>query len=272
MASPKIVSTRNYRMFRRSDDNRIVDLKQHKNLRDSMKKYGFLSSFPIVCHRNGDGGLVVDDGQHRLAIAEELGLPVHYVAEQAQFDIALINSTAKVWTIGDYAAKYAANGIDSYIEGLQFAEQYGIPVGNAFALLAGTVSVNNVIEDYRGGTFQVKEREHAHMVAGLYSRLAELSPCMKTNQCVYACISVCRVEGFEPDRLITSASRNREKLVKYATKDGFLELFDELYNFKYSKKVPLKFMAMEAMKARNAITVKSTQKANRELAAAAKAV
>jgi len=250
-------------MFRRSDENRIVDLKQHKKLRDSMKTYGFLPAFPIVCHRNGTAGLVVDDGQHRLALAEELGLPVHYVVEDAKFDIAFINCTSKGWGLRDYAAKFAANGIESYLEGLQFCEQYNIPIGTGFGLLAGTVSINNVIDEYRSGTFKIKEREHADMVAGLYSRLVELSPILKTNPCIYACVSVCRVDGFEPERLISSASRNREKLVRYSSKDGFLDLFDELYNFKYSKKIPLKFMATEAMKSRNVI-IASKEKASKK--------
>jgi ParB-like chromosome segregation protein Spo0J len=76
----KIVNTRNYRLFERdSGENRPLDIKKHKKLMESMKKYGFLEVFPVVVTRNGGDKLIVKDGQHRIAIAEALGLPVYYV-------------------------------------------------------------------------------------------------------------------------------------------------------------------------------------------------
>ena len=122
----KITATKNYRLFHRSDENRALNLKKHKKLYESMRLYGFLPSFPIVCYRDAKGNLVVKDGQHRLAIAEELGLPVYYVEESIDFDVAVVNCTPKGWTLVDYAQKFAANGVSSYQEHLDFADRFGI--------------------------------------------------------------------------------------------------------------------------------------------------
>lgn len=157
MPSRKIQATKNYRLFRRSDENRPTDLKKHKKLEQSMQHYGFLASFPIVCARDKDGNLIVKDGQHRLAIAEKLGLTVFWVEETTEFDIAEINGTGKIWTVRDYAETHAANGLQQYQDGLDFANTHGLSIGTAFALLAGTTSFGNCINQFQDGTFKIKD-------------------------------------------------------------------------------------------------------------------
>src|SRR5262245_51957840 len=103
-----------------------------------MKKYGFLEVFPIVVYRNGSDHFVVKDGQHRLAVAESLGLTVYYVEDDTDFDVAKVNEATKIWVLRDYAQKFAANGVKPYQEGLEFAERHGLPIGTAFSLLSGT--------------------------------------------------------------------------------------------------------------------------------------
>jgi len=117
---PKINVTKNYRMFGRSADNREVDLKKHRRLYESMRRYGFLPCYPIICPRDANKHLYVKEGQHRLAIAEELGLPVYWVETDVDFDVAVVNCTQKVWTPIDYAKKHAADNPD-YREGLDFS-------------------------------------------------------------------------------------------------------------------------------------------------------
>jgi hypothetical protein len=140
----KINVTKNYRLFSRSEENRPLDIDKHRKLEASMKLYGFLACFPIVCFRNADKALIVKDGQHRLALAESLGLPVFWVEEQTDFDVAKINCTSKVWTLRDYAEKFMQNGIKSYQEGLEFTDIHKLPLGTAFSLLGGTTSFGNI--------------------------------------------------------------------------------------------------------------------------------
>lgn len=251
MASKGITTTNNYRLFRSDSENRALDLNKHGNLRQSMKLYGFLRAFPIVCYRNETKQLVVKDGQHRLAIAEELGLPVHYVVEDQDFDIAVVNSTSKSWSLGDYAQKFAANGYEAYIEGMEFSEEHSIPVGIAFGLLAGTVSFNNIKSQFMSGKFEVKDRAYAELVAYTYSSICKLSKAVKRNSFLSAVMVVCRVEEFDPDRLIAGAARCRERLVAFSAKQPYLDLIEELYNYKRQYLVPIKTLAETTMRARS---------------------
>lgn len=260
-ASKKIQATKNYGLFHRSSENRPTDLKKHKKLIDSMKLYGFLKSFPIVCSRDKDGKLIVKDGEHRLRIAESLGLTVYWVEEEVDFDIAVINCTAKIWQLRDYALKHILNGHKQYQEGLDFAEHHHLPIGAAFALLAGTTSFGNCESGFIDGTFKIKDRTWADAVAGIYSALVTMQTALRKNTFLEACMAVCRVEGFDPKRLIAGAERCREKLINFGTRDAFLAMLEEVYNFGRKQLVPLKIQAISTMRDRNATTKSKQTKA-----------
>lgn len=259
MAMPKIQVTKNYRMFERIEENRSLDLKKHKKLRESMVKYGFLKSFPLSCLKNGNAKLIVKDGQHRLAIAESLGLPVVCVVDDIDFDVAEVNSTPKVWTLRDYAMKFAANGSEHYIEGLAFAETHGLSLGIAFGLLAGTVSWGNVKDTFYSGDFVTKDREWADKVASTYSATVNLSSHVKNTRFVEACMAACRVEDFDSSRFISGAERCRDNLVSYSTRDAYLAMMEDVYNYGRKTLLPLKVNAMQAMKDRSAVPKKESE-------------
>lgn len=255
MAKTSIQSTKNYSMFGRSADNRPTDLKKHKKLKESMEKYGYLKSFPIVV-RKEDGVYVVKDGQHRLMLAQTLGIEVWWVEEDVDFDIATVNSTSKVWVLRDYAEKFAERGLADYQEGLDFSKNHGMALGTAFALLAGTTSFGNCQDDFIGGTFKVKDRPWADAVAGIYGPLSGMSSDLKNVRFIEACMAVCRVPSFAPTRLLQGAKNCREKLVAYSTKDAYLDMLETIYNYKRSNLVGLKSLAMMAMRERSVVNGK----------------
>lgn len=260
---PTIQVTKDYRLFKRSDENRPLDMSKHRNLEAQMKRYGFLPTFPAVCFRDKKGNLIVKDGQHRLAIAETLGLPVYWVEASEDFDIADINSTARTWTINDYVQRFAAAGIKDYADAIAFAGSYKLPVNTACGLLAGHSTSSNVADDIKNGTFKVVDLAYATMVAGTYAELIRMCPEIKHAKLLQACVAVARVEDFDAKRLISGATRCREKLVSYSTREGFLDMLEDIYNFGRSRLVPLKMQAMIVMKERNATTAAQIAKAKK---------
>jgi hypothetical protein len=269
----KIQATKNYGLFtRHSNENRKFDMAKHRKLLESMKLYGFLKCFPIVCIRDKNGNLIVKDGQHRIAIAQTLGLPVYWVETSEDFDVALVNSAAKPWIVRDYAEKHAANGLRAYSEGLAFADEHHLPVGTAFSLLAGTTSFTNVQEAYISGKFVVKDREWADAVAGIYGPLVALSPAIRNARFIEACMAVCRVPDFDAKRLLDNAKRCRDKLVSYGTRDAFLDMLEQVYNFGRVKMVGLKVAGIMAMRERNATVAAKKNKASANGSAKAKEV
>ncbi len=250
--SKKIQSTKNYRLFGRSDENRPLCLKKHRRLMESMTLYGFLQEFPVVCVRDEKGNLIVKDGQHRLSIAEALGIAVYWIEASKDWDVAVVNSTAKPWVVRDYAEKHAANGLAHYAEALAFADQYHLSIGVAVALLAGTTGFSNMQRQFMEGTFKVKDRKWADDVASVYTALVALTPDrhFRNSRLIEACMAVCRVPEFDPARLISGAEKCRDKLVPYSNRESYLAMLEAVYNFGRHKMFGLKVAAEMAMRER----------------------
>lgn len=260
-SSARVFETTNYRLFHSNKhDNRPLDLRKHKKLEKSMLKYGFLKCFPIVCFRGTSGDLEVKDGQHRLAFAVKHQLPVYWIEDEANFDVAEINCTSKIWSVADYARKFSENGLRDYAEGLAFAEQHGLAIGLSFAMLAGTTSFGNIKGDFEDGKFKVKDRAWADAVATLYIHTGAMSPEVRNARFLEACMMVCRVDGFDHRRFIDGAKRCRDKLTSFSTKDAYLFMMEEIYNFGRKQLVGLKAAALMAMRERNAVNSNGKKK------------
>ena len=256
MATQAIMTTKNYRMFCVSEENRPLDLSRRKALRDSMKSYGFLKSFPLSCYRDRNKKLVVKDGQNRLGIAEELGLPVHYFIEDVDYDIATVNNAQQKWTLNDYAMKWAAQEKEHYVTLLAFLESHSMPIGLGMALLCGHSHMHgDLVRRFKAGNFKVLDYEFADRVAGVYSQLVELAKDIKSRNCLAAVIAAMRVPGFDCKRLVDGAKKRPEKLKSYSTRDSYLEMIEEVYNFNRAKLVPIKVPALQIMRERCVVPI-----------------
>jgi len=246
---PTISTTKNYRLFKVSEDNRPLDLSRRKTLRDSMKSYGFLKSFPLSCFRDSDKKLIVKDGQNRLAIAEELGLPVHYFVESVDYDIATVNNAQQKWTMNDYAMKWAAQGRKPYVILMNFVELHSMPITLGASLLVGNVHLNGTdLAKFKTGKFDISDYDFADRVASVYTQLVAFSKDIKNRSCLAALILAMRVKGFDPKRLLDGAKKRPEKLKSYSTRDCYLDMIEEIYNFNRQKLVSIKMPALQALR------------------------
>lgn len=252
-----INATRDYSLFSRNDENRQLDMGRHKKLYASMQTYGWLVSFPLSCFRK-HGKLYVKEGQHRLSIAETLGLVVYWVEDPVDYDIAMVNATPVVWSVRDYAEKHAANDIEPYKIALRYANHYDIPIAAAFCILAGTVRWSSVSGDFQKGKFEIKDARWGELVGRVYSSITALAPHLKNDRFLKACMAVTRVKSLDVDRLLKSCERCRDQLVQYSTRDLYIEMLDSIYNYRHSNLVALKNEALMAMRERNPATPGST--------------
>lgn len=248
-------TTTNYDMFTLIEENRNVDLddRETKNLAESMVEFGWLDAFPMMVKKQGRK-LVVFDGQHRLAIAREFGIPVKYVVIDGDVpDVARLQQTAKKWKTRDYAERYAKAGNDHYIELLEFFERYGIPLTMSAAILANTTTFGNTSEKFYGGRYQIKSRRVANELAECWRSLVGINKTFKKAQAIKALWACFHVDSFDRERLLAGAERHGGAIKNMADFEGFLDVFEELYNFGRRDRAPLKFDAREAMKSRKPV-------------------
>jgi hypothetical protein len=253
----RLMHTRKYDLFSFVGENRPVDLSKRRSLRESMGKYGFIPAYPLHCKMDDAKRLTIRDGQHRLAVAQELGLPVWYVVCVDDASIPLINSTQKRWSVADYAGSYAKQGNKHYQELLDFHRQHGIALSMAAAILADTGSAGNTQAAFRDGLFVVKSRELADRIARLFVAITATEPACKTYLLVQTLYAICRVEGMDDDRLISNVRRCPELLRKYGSREGYLDMLERVYNYGRHTRYALKIEAENAMRARNASIAKA---------------
>ena len=252
----QIKGTTDYSLFEKSASNRQLKLKKHRKLELSMKKHGFLPWWPIVVFRDDvTNKFTILDGQHRFAIAISLELPIYYVQADHKFDVAEINDTQKTWSVEDYAEVHQSNGLHDYAVGLRFHRENDIPITTAFSLLAGTTSYGNIEQAFKSGNFLVVDKEWADKVAAVYCPISKMSSAVKKVRFLEACAAACRVNEFNPARLIHGANRCRDDLLSYSTRDAYLVMMQKIYNFGRGRRqlFGLEIESRKAMRDRNPI-------------------
>ncbi len=256
--APRIFTTTNYDLFKYVGQNREVDLKpkRRKDLRRSMERYGYIPAYPLYCTRE-NGRLLIRDGQHRLAVAKKLGLPVCYVICKVRADIAEINNTQVVWKTRDYARAFASAGLVDYQELLDFAEAHKLSLSVCVGILGNTFAATSGkhLALFREGKFKVTSRDLADRVAGLYSQISGRNRSIRTRFFVSALFAACLVEGLDDRRFISGAKRYPEALQKYGSRDGYLQMLEKIYNYGRGKKEPVKIAAENVLAARNPVKV-----------------
>ena len=256
MQSPKLRSTKDYSLFKLTNKNRPIDARHVKKLSASMQAYGWLPSFPMTCKKDGDK-LVIEDGQHRFALAKELGLAVWFVdLGNTQVDIPTINAGCVPWSFSHYIGSFAGRGLPDYQELIEFHAEHQVPLLTAAAILAGTCSDSNVYAFIRAGTYKIKDRDYAGRVAAIYSELRKMNKARVKEPMLQAIAAVARVKDIDLAALIKNIHRSPELLKEHSTRDGALEVLESIYNFGRRIRVPLKIAAENAMRERNVIKKK----------------
>lgn len=247
-----IRETSNYSKFRLLEENRDVDLShpRTKALAESMVEYGWLDSFPMTVAPTKNGHYVIKDGQHRLAIAKEFGLPAKYVIETRDIDIPKLQQTSKAWSVKDYAMSFAKSGKCEYQEILDLYHNTPISLTLCAAFLCNTSVFSNIEKSFYQGTYRVKTREKAYHVATIFSTLVDIQPQVKQQNLAKAIWGAYHVPSFDSRRLIENVSRKPSLLICDKTQKGFVAAIEDAYNFGRRDKLPLKFYIEETMKNR----------------------
>jgi len=236
-----VYQTTAYAMFHHLPENREVDSKHVRKLVREISKKNLLHLKPIDVTTTG--GVV--DGQHRLEAARELGAPIFYrVTEQlGEAEIASLNVAQKNWAGTDYLHYWTAKGKPAYIALTAFRERHpSISFSNARMMVSGTT--NNQADMLKAGQFQAANLDKAEQVAVLIERIAQEAEYKHAHDtrfvaAVYCCVD--RVEGFATARFMSKILLNPRALKPCVTHKQYLELFQEIYNYKTSEAYRVRF-------------------------------
>jgi hypothetical protein len=160
--------TTDYSIFHLLKFNRKVDKAHVKKLVESMKKNGFKGVIQIIKTKFIDGVMryYVVDGQHRLAAAQQLGIPIRFELtelntkkEAAQF-IAELNTSAKSWGTSNFLQVWSDMAIEEYVKLTQIQKETGFQITPLLEAYLGTSDQ----ADYRKGTMKFPNEENSDKI------------------------------------------------------------------------------------------------------------
>lgn len=246
--SIKVLQSREYSRFIPNACNRPASDAHIRQIVASMKAHGFIPTYPLVVRKVGEK-FVILDGQHRFAAAQELGHTVYYVVTDADIDASVLNCTQKPWTPRDYAGAYAQQGNTEYQVLLNFAEHHGLPLTAAATLLGGKQATAG--RDLREGRFSIPSREAAEAVAQISDSLRTAGAhWARHSNCLKALRLIVDLPRFSMRQMIDRIAAHPALLKPQVDRNGYIELFSTVYNYKTveANRLPLAQMASDLLR------------------------
>lgn len=232
----KVQSTTDYSKFCYIKGNRPTSKRVRKMIR-AVKRKNQLADYPILVTPHEIGGghnkLGIADGQARFEAAKALKQPVFYILSEHVTieDISAANSVQTPWSPRDYVHSFAEQGKKDYVKLRAFIQEFKLPVTTSAALLGGKKTVGGM-HALKTGDFKVTSEHRAQKVAQMIVTLKKVIPFATDRPMAVAIMHLFQVQGFDSERLIHKIDVQRSKMVKCASMMQYVDLLEDIYNFR----------------------------------------
>ncbi len=143
---------------------------------------------------------------------------------------------------------------------IDFSERYGIAVATSFAINADTIYAGNISDKLYSGEYKITNGARGIRIGEMFLAIWTNAKSLKDNLLVNALYACTFVESFEDQRLIEAAQKRPHLFSKQPTRDAYLQLIEEVYNFGRKVRVAVKFEADEIMRKRGEVAKPSRRK------------
>jgi len=237
----EIFETKDYSIFKFRDDNRVINYNHVKKLSQKMKERGWLSSSVVTINGSGD----VIDGQHRVKAAMSVNCPIRYkVTRGAGTDeMTSMNMLQRNWSPFDHIHKWVVRGNQNYITFDKFSKDYPMFKYTEIAMLLNN-SLHSVNRDsFESGQWVLKNEKIGRDWA---DKIVSLKPFFEKyyNKSIFV-RGIIKVLANKPefnfDEFIHKVKLRPNMLVPCGTSEQYIEMIENIYNYKRSGKVNLRF-------------------------------
>lgn len=163
----QVYQTRDYDKFQPLHGNRQLNLAHVNRLTESFKKMALMS--PIIVNEQ----FKIIDGQHRLRVSQELGLPIYYIVIRGYGlqEVQIFNSNSHTWNKKDYLESYCQLGLRPYLQFRDFARAFpDFQITVCGQILMDRTNVNRQLGTKKTGRFHSKEFEEGKLVIADYDK------------------------------------------------------------------------------------------------------
>jgi len=237
----EIFETKDYSIFKFREDNRLVNANHVKKLAKRMSENGWLSTSVVTLNGSGD----VIDGQHRVKAAMSVGVPIRYkVSRGAGTDeMTEMNTLQKNWSPFDHLHKFVVRGNPNYVTFDNFVKEFPMFKYTEIAMLLNNTLSTIKRDTFESGEYVVKNEKKAREWANY---ILELKPYFEKYYTkaifVRAFIKIIsNKKEFVFDEFLHKVKLRPNKLVPCGTVEQYVEMIEDIYNYKRGSKVNLRF-------------------------------
>jgi hypothetical protein len=238
---PNVIhSTKHYHWFNYANGNRDINPSEYQRLKKNIAENGQLQ--PIMVNERGE----VIDGQHRLAVCKELGMPISFVViPGTTIETAVhLNTAGKRWTTTDWVNYYAKQGKVEYQNLAAFMKKS--PFREFLSILIAQGTMTNLYEtgSIKSGNWKAKNWNSAEV---LLSQMRQVRPYIKLSWDLYAgaLIKYNHIDVFNWDRFTRQLQAYPELIEKVADHQQAMTQLDKIYNYRRTKNsVPILHLYM----------------------------
>ena len=234
--SNQVHTTTDYHLFKPIDGNRTKNVLHLARLRKSISER-YLFTIIVVNEK-----YEIIDGQHRFEIVKELGLPLNYVIckNYGLPEVHILNQNAKTWNSTDYLSGFCKLGITDYIEFEKFIKANDLPFQIGLLLLSGGDSTRH-FELFKSGNFKILDLDFAEKTVQKLHIIGKYYEGYKRRWFVYALIKLLNKDNFEFTEFLQKLKLQPTALQDCINVHQYVELIEEIYNYRRSVKVNLRF-------------------------------
>jgi hypothetical protein len=237
----EIFETKDYSIFKFRDDNRVIRPNHVKKLASKMKNRGWLPASVVTINGSGD----VIDGQHRVKAAIETGTPVRYkVVKGAGIDEMTEMNTLQVnWSPFDHLHKFVVRGVPSYITFDKFVKEFPMFKYTEIAMFLNNNQSSIQRDTFENGQWEVRSVSKAREWANNILQLKEYGEKF-FNRAIFVRAMI-KVMSNKPefvfDEFIHKVKLRPMNFKQCGTVDQYVEMVEDIYNYRRSDKINLRF-------------------------------
>lgn len=236
-----IFKTIHYDRYKFNTLQRRIKEAHVKELMASMQEHGFLTNKPISVNEKNE----IIDGHHRFLAAKNLRYPILVQVCKGLKEEAIIdaNQLQENWDKHDFTNTYAIQGNPNYIALRDFMQKFPkFKITQSLILLMNEPNAHPKKKEFQSGNFKIASVKKAEEFALKVEILANHFP--KAYQGKFISALICcetRCKGFNFNEFVEKLTKFPDKLTPSISTKGYLEKFEEVYNYHRHKKQHLKF-------------------------------
>lgn len=231
-------TTKDYFPFKTINGNRNINSLHLKRLKESISK-NYLFTVIVV---NEDYEII--DGQHRFEVIKELELPLNYIkcTGYGLNEVHILNENSKDWTANDFLSGYCDLGLADYKIYRSFKKKYKFGHNESMAMLRGTQTGHgDIYQMFKSGDFKITHLDQAFEQAEMIWQLKDYYDGFRRRSFVYAMLTLFKKDDFDFAEFLQKVKNQPTALVDCATKDQYIALIEEIYNYRRRQKVNLRY-------------------------------